>query len=282
MNNNNHEFLNGVGPYRLFKFPVYNSICEVTQGARALIHNSIVRTPRFRHIEDDDCGEIRYEDPDSYYHPDIIADDNLILESVKERWETVKDTYSHTSGKVLLKEFETEEEIIDICFKLVKAEMALIVELWPTTLQDDAITAEEIGDDKEEAIFQQCRNYEKVRNEQEQIKSLVESNDIEGFARLTSNHILDKRLGGYGLRSEYSWEDVRSVYNLDKNQLKAFRSSKAYHNCLANKCIERVESWRSHASKSAHFVENQTPSEYYNQQIIKKAGAIGFVEPDYG
>ena len=116
-----------------------------------------------------------------------------------------------------------------------------------------------------------------------ELDHLVKANDMDKFVELKGDEILKNRLSGntFGVRSNYSWNDIRGMYQLTEKQLRKVRSSKGYHRCLDKECQEKVDQWRTNFAKDNDNYRTLRPSTYFNERIIKLSGAIGFVEPEY-
>ena len=284
MNNNDLEQTIGIGEYRVFSRNVNDSISVILEGVRSAIYSGIELNPLFDHKKSDKSDievSLRFEQPEFYSYKDVVDNDEAIISAIKHHYNHIEYIRKHTLIKPLLKIFGSKEEIIDFCFQMIKNEMGFVNKVFPVSEEDNAESLNALEEKRKEAVDKRCEESRKDRENVSEIERLVAANDMNGLAKLEGEKVLEKRLSGFGLRSGYSWEDIRISYSLDKNQLKLFRMSDEYRQCLANKCIERVRI--RNGGYAEKYPDEPIPkvSEWYNRDIIKKAGAIGFSEPDY-
>ena len=180
-----------------------------------------------------------------------------------------------------MKTFGSKEAAINFCFLMIKNEMEFINKVFPTSESDNTKSIDKLEVERSLSIKEVCHESKIAREKDSRIKRLIQEDKIGELSEIIGERVLEKRISGYGLRSDYSWEDVRLGYDLTKSQLRRFRMSDGYRNALRDHCLDRVRKYKdSHREK---YPDEEPPkvSEWFNREIIRKAGALGFTEPDY-
>lgn len=275
----NHELIRftGIGEHRVLKVEVFNSVSEIIRYARDGIAKGVSNSPVYHHD-----GPVDFENPTHYHSKKIIDSDTEIMEFIEEGWDRIDNSWSGSHKAVLLQNFGSKENVINFCFDFIKNEIDFINRNYPTTLEENELSKKKLAKARMDSIEGNINSYKKKREERKKVKDLIDNDDIEGFARLKGQEVLEWRIEGNHYKSNFPWEDVRSYYGLTKSQLKRFRESEGYRSALTQKCKEEVQKERER--KNSNIPGNGdfwTPSEWFNRRIIQLAGVIGFEEPDY-
>ena len=273
----------GIGDYRVFNNQFHTAVSEVLKGVRSAMMESVDLQPRYDRDKAIENG-LGFGDPEAYYHPKPINSFDEIKDAIVDRWEHMKDIYSYERHtKVLLEVFVDDQAIIDFCCHKVLSEIDFINERYPQRYEDIEVYHDVLEAERAKAVSDKCSKHKSEQEENATIAQLVEKDDMEGLVEIVGDSILRGRIGdnNYHGRAEVGWEDFRVYYKLSPKQMKAVRSSKGYHKRVSEACVERVNDVQERREKNYPEDPPFVPDDRFNMNLIKKAGAIGFVEPKY-
>ena len=276
---NNHELIRftGIGEHRVLKVEVFNSVSEIIRYVRDGIAKGVSESPVY--LND---GIIDFEEYEHYRSEKIIDNDTEIMEFIEAGWDRIDNSWSGSHKSVLLNNFGSKENVVNFCFDFIKNEIDFINRNYPTSLEENELSRKKLGEVRMNSIKEKINSSKERREDRKRVRDLIDSDDIEGFAQLKGQEILEWRIEGNHYKSNFPWQDVRSHYGLTASQLKRFRKSKGYHSVLTQKCEEKVQEYRQKRNLNIPGSgDSWVPEEWFNARIIRLAGAIGFIEPYY-